>query len=285
MLSDTERILDFFGTVVRVVCSPADAADLDFFFRPHLASPTAKPGYRVELFGTRGGFLQSLLAKDEEPKTFRLLSEPDGALIEEREFNRWSSAPSPLPPFQVMRDGIAVIQATVLARGNQSVAFFGDPHNGKTSLGLALLARGWALASDQLLVVERATGSVRPYLTPVGVRGRTLAAMRDGVLAGLEQRRSFSTVSGEVVLARPESLAEVVPVERHLGPTHLIAVRRDSGTTSLEPTDRRPRVWPADAWSWLDESPAVQRTRNELTLPVHGGEQQGAELVEEYFDA
>ncbi|MFD0392285.1 hypothetical protein ACFQ3Z_03770 [Streptomyces nogalater] len=50
--------------------------------------------------------------------------------------------------------------------------------------------------------------------------------MREGALAGLEQRRSFCTVSGEVVLARPESLGAVVPVGRRLRPVRLVAVRR-----------------------------------------------------------
>ncbi|WP_441248523.1 hypothetical protein [Kitasatospora sp. McL0602] len=283
LLAGAERLLDFFGTVVRVSCSPADAEDLDFFFGPHTAPPTARADYRVELLGTRGGFLRSLLAKDDEPKTFRLRSEPGGELIEERRFTRWSSVPSPLPPFRVLRDAIGLVQATVLARGGRCVAFFGEPHSGKTSLGLALSARGWALVSDQLLVVERATGAVRPYLTPTGVRGRTLAAMRDGVLAGLEQRRSYCTVSGEVVLARPESLAEVVPVDRRLGPAHLVAVRRGGSTATLVPGGRAPRVWPADAWPWLGDALAAERPRSLLTLPDQGGEQQGADLVEEYF--
>jgi hypothetical protein len=280
-----ERLLDFFGVVVRVVCSPADARDLDFFFGPHLAGPAATPHCRVELRGTTGGFLTSLLAKDEAPKTFRLLSEPEGELIEERSFTRWSSVPSPVPPFRLLRDRVGLVQATVLARGDVCVAFHGEPHNGKTSVGLALSARGWSVVSDQLLVVERATGAVRPYLTPTGVRGRTLAAMRDHALAGLDQRRSFCTVSGEVVLARPESLGPVVPVDSRLGPVHLVAVTRGGDTPRLVPTDRRPRVWPTSAWSWMEDALAPERPQSLLTLPLHGGEQQGARLVEEYFDA
>lgn len=282
----TERLLDFFGTVVRVRCAPADAADLDFFFGPHRAAHGARPRYRVELCAGDGGFLRSLLAKDDAPKSFRLSAEPGGRLIEERRFTRWSSVPSPLPPFRTMRDSVAAAQATVLVRGSHCVAFFGEPHSGKTSLGLALLARGWALASDQLLVVERATGAARPYLTPTGVRGRTLTAMREGTLAGLEQRRSFCTVSGEVVLARPESLGAVVPVGHRLRPVHLVAVRRaGAAAPTLVPGGPPPRVWPAGAWAWLCGTLAADRARSLLTLPAEGGEQAGADLVEEYFGA
>ncbi|MEU1488069.1 hypothetical protein [Streptomyces sp. NPDC005752] len=281
-----ERLLDFFGTVVRVRCTPGDATDLDFFFGPHRAEPGTRPRYRVDLSSGGGGFLRSLLAKDDEPKAFRLSSEPGGEVIEERRFTRWSSVPSPLPPFRAMREEIAAVQATVLARGECCLAFHGDPHSGKTSLGLALSARGWAIASDQLLVVERATGAARPYLTPTGVRGRTLAAMREGTLAGLEQRRSFCTVSGEVVLTRPESLGAVVPVGRRLGPVHLIAVRRSpEAEPGLGPGGPAPRVWPVGAWSWLSGALAADRARSLLTLPPEGGEQAGADLVEEYFGA
>ncbi|MEV5348378.1 hypothetical protein OG350_02800 [Streptomyces achromogenes] len=282
-----ERVLDFFGTVVRVRCGPADAVDLDFFFGPHRAPGGARPRYRVELAAGEGGFLRSLLAKDDAPKSFRLCAEPGGDLIEERRFTRWSSVPSPLPPFRALRDTVVTVQATVLVGAGRCVAFFGAPHSGKTSLGLVLLARGWALASDQLLVVERATGAARPYLTPTGVRGRTLAAMREGALAGLEQRRSFCTVSGEVVLARPEGLGAVVPVGRRLRPVHLVAVRRAGAPVppTLEPGGPVPRVWPAGAWSWLGGTLATDRARSLLTLPAEGGEEAGANLVEEYFGA
>ncbi|MFF9147300.1 hypothetical protein ACF1BN_20830 [Streptomyces sp. NPDC014861] len=281
-----ERLLDFFGTVVRVRCTPTDATDLDFFFGPHRAEPGARPRYRVELHAGEHGFLRSLLAKDDAPKSFRLSSEPGGELIEERRFTRWSSVPSPLPPFRAMSEDVAVVQATVLEREGCCLAFHGDPHSGKTSLGLALLARGWALASDQLLVVERATGAARPYLTPTGVRGRTLAAMREGSLAGLEQRRSFCTVSGEVVLARPESLGAVVPVGRRLGPVRLVAVRRSpTAAPTLTADGPAPRVWPVGARSWLTGELAADRAQSLLTLPAEGGEQAGADLVEGYFGA
>ncbi|MET7477511.1 hypothetical protein ABZT17_24520 [Streptomyces sp. NPDC005648] len=281
-----ERLFDFFGAVVRVRCTPTDATDLDFFFGPHRAEPGTRPRYGVELHAGDGGFLRSLLAKDDAPKSFRLSSEPDGELIEERSFTRWSSVPSPLPPFRALRADIATVQATVLEREGRCLAFHGDPHSGKTSLGLALLARGWALASDQLLVVERATGAARPYLTPTGVRGPTLAAMRDGTLAGLEQRRSFCTVSGEVVLARPENLGAVVPVGRRLGPVHLIVVRRTSANApALVAGGPVPRVWPPGAWSWLRGALADDRAQSLLTLPAEGGVQAGADLVEECFGA
>ncbi|MBY8882034.1 hypothetical protein [Actinacidiphila acidipaludis] len=281
-----ERLFDFFGTVVRVRCTPADATDLDFFFGPHRAEAGTRPRYRVELSAGDGGFLRSLLAKDDAPKSFRLSAEADGEVIEERRFTRWSSVPSPLPPFRVLREDFAAVQATVLERGGRCLALHGAPHSGKTSLGLALLARGWALASDQLLVVERATGAARPYLTPTGVRGRTLAAMREGTLAGLEQRRSFCTVSGEVVLARPESLGAVVPVARRLRSVCLIAVRRSGAAAPvLTAGGPAPRVWPAGAWSWLSGALDTDRAQSLLTLPAEGGEQAGADIVEEYFGA
>lgn len=283
-LRTAERLLDFFGTVVRVRCTPADADDLDFFFGPHRAAPGARARFRVELSAGEGGFLRSLLAKDDAPKSFRLSVEPGGRLIEERHFTRWSSVPSPLPPFRAMREEVAAVQATVLERDGCCLAFHGEPHSGKTSLGLALLARGWALVSDQLLVVERATGAVRPYLTPTGVRGRTLAALREGALAGLELRRSFCTVSGEVVLARPESLGAVVPVGRRLGPARLLTVRRSpAAAATLTAGGPAPRVWPAGAWTWLSGALAADRPRSLLTLPAEGGEQAGADMVEEYF--
>ncbi len=278
------RVVDFFGTRVRVVCDPADAEDVDFFFGPHVVPAGRGEGgvrYVVELRGT-GGFLRSLLAKDERAKTFRIL-DAGGALLEERTFTRWSAVPSPLPPFRLLRAEVAVVQATVLVHDDRCVAFCGPPHSGKTSLGLLLAARGWALVSDQLLVVRRATGEVCPYLAPLGVRGRTLEGMREGVLAGLPRRDAYCSVSGEVVLTRPEGLAPVVRVADRPRAPRLVTVRREPGPPGIRPAELVPRVWPPDARPDLGRALAGTKPTSLLRLPALGGEQRAADLVEEYF--
>lgn len=278
------RLIEFFGTAVEVRCGACDAEDIDFFFAPHVTTTgSATPAYIVELTAPRG-FLRSLLAKDDAEKTFRVYSANDGVLIEERTFTRWSAVPSPLPPFRLLRGEIGVIQATVVACNGLCLALSGKPHSGKTSLGLQLAARGWTLVSDQLLVVQRRTGLVCPYLAPLGVRGQTLAALRDGVLAQVACRATHSPVSGQVLLARPESLAPVIPVGARIPDPHVVTVRRGAGTTHIEPTDLHPGAWPSDAWPWLRRALATDKPLSLLRLPVHGGELRAAEMIEEFFD-
>jgi hypothetical protein len=274
----------FFGAEVRVLSSPQDAEDLEFFFRPHGTDAVAQPACMVELYGEHG-FLRSLLAKDNSPKSFRVRLRADGPVVQEMTFTKWSATPSPIPPFTLLRDKLGLVQATVLTDGRRCVALCGPPHSGKTSLGLELASHDWSLVSDQLLVVERATGLVRPYLTPLGLRGRTLARLRSRIPEHLARRSTLCSVSGEVVLVRPEALVATVDAQFQSDVIHLIHVTRNASEASIAASNARPKVWPTATWSWLAGRLAPRNAIAALSLPPGGSEKIGAGLVEEYLHA
>jgi hypothetical protein len=283
----TGPILDFFGCRIAVRCTEPDADDLRFFFGPHVLSPTDRgepAGLRLDLVAD-SGFFRSLLAKDRAHKAFTLRG-GDGAVLVHREFLDWSSVPSPLPPFRLLADRVCVVQATVLTRGGHTVALVGTPYSGKTSVGLAMARRGWVFVSDQLLVVERATGDVLPYCVPVGLRGATLVAMRAAGLVRGAVRATVSEVSGEVVLVRPETVSAPISASTRLREPVLVHVRRDDGgpTRLMEqPFERleRLRAWPNDALADL-RGAVGHRTHAVLTLTANGSREQAAELVESH---
>lgn len=273
--------LDFFGCAIVVRCTGSDDADLRFFFGPHV-QPDGAAELELEL---APGFFGSLLAKDNAPKSFTLRGS-DGSVLDHREFLDWSSVPSPLPPFRLLVRRICVVQATVLSRDDVLLALVGTPYSGKTSLGIELAGRGWRFVSDQLLVIDRASGDVLPYCVPVGLRGTTLAAARRAGRIHGETRSTISEVSGEVVLVRPETLSAPVPVTNRMRDPLLVQViRAGSGPTVLveRPIERLGplRAWPAGALTEL-HARLDHRNHAVLRLAASASRADAAELVESY---
>ena len=280
-------LLNFFGHPVNVVCSPQDADDVRFLFGPHVvtATPARTNAARVHLEAEDGGFFASLFAKDGRTKRFSVHDDA-GDLTEERSFARWSRTPSPLPPFQLLRDHISLVQGTVLAKGSVSVALLGPPHSGKTTLGMSLAQRGWRLVSDQLLVVDRVSGVTYPYLVPVGLRGTTLAEFREKHAANpVTHRETVSEVTGLVWLVRPEVFGPTVPVDMRLSGTSLIHVNRlETGILTMQAQLPALRVWPAQAQGELLTVLGPTARHTTLNLPPgQPASRAAAEMIEEKY--
>jgi hypothetical protein len=82
---------------------------------------------------------------------------------------------------RVMADspGFLALHAAVVARGPDALVLAGASRAGKTTLALQLVARGWQLVSDDVAAVDRASGSVRPFLKPVSIKdAATFEALR-----------------------------------------------------------------------------------------------------------
>jgi hypothetical protein len=62
------------------------------------------------------------------------------------------------------------LHAAVVARGRDALVLAGASRAGKTTLALELAARGWQLASDDIAALDRASGSLRPFLKPVSIK-------------------------------------------------------------------------------------------------------------------
>lgn len=68
-----------------------------------------------------------------------------------------------------------IFHAAVLARDGQALVLPGQPGAGKSTLTVALVAAGWALLSDELALVDTATGLVAGLPRPVSLKGPSIA--------------------------------------------------------------------------------------------------------------
>jgi hypothetical protein len=62
------------------------------------------------------------------------------------------------------------LHAAVVAREENAVVLAGPSGAGKTTLALALVDRGWSLVSDDLAVLDPASGSLLSFLKPVSIK-------------------------------------------------------------------------------------------------------------------
>lgn len=62
------------------------------------------------------------------------------------------------------------LHAAVVARKEEALVLAGPSGAGKTTLALALVNRGWSLVSDDLAVLDPASGSLLSFLKPVSIK-------------------------------------------------------------------------------------------------------------------
>ena len=70
--------------------------------------------------------------------------------------------------------GLVLIHAATVLRDGLALLLVGASGAGKTSLTLALLDAGWALGSDDVAALDPATGLIRPFPKPLGIRDPSL---------------------------------------------------------------------------------------------------------------
>ncbi|HRO37921.1 HprK-related kinase A [Thauera sp.] len=71
-----------------------------------------------------------------------------------------------------------VLHAAVLERGGRALLLSADPGSGKSTLCAGLVHSGWRLLSDELALVELATGRVRPVARPISLKNESIEVVR-----------------------------------------------------------------------------------------------------------
>ncbi|RRJ84334.1 HprK-related kinase A [Aestuariirhabdus litorea] len=73
-----------------------------------------------------------------------------------------------------------ILHCAVVARANGDALLLpGASGNGKSTLCAALVARGWRLLSDELALVDPATGLVHPFVRPISLKNQSIEVIRD----------------------------------------------------------------------------------------------------------
>ncbi|HEX5852143.1 MAG TPA: hypothetical protein VFY36_03520 [Solirubrobacteraceae bacterium] len=113
-------------------------------------------------------------------------------------------------PFAALLHGLEVFHASAVVRERQAVAFLGPSRSGKTSLALALCARGASFLADDVLALETRAGKL--FANP----GSPLAGVaREQRSDGADDGLSREQVVAENVrerMVRIEGAAEAVPL-------------------------------------------------------------------------
>ncbi len=71
-----------------------------------------------------------------------------------------------------------VIHAAVVERGGRALILAADPGSGKSTLCAALVRRGWRLLSDELALIDLASGAVQPIARPISLKNASIEIVR-----------------------------------------------------------------------------------------------------------
>jgi hypothetical protein len=121
--------------------------------------------------------------------------------------------------------GRYAVHAAAVARGNRALILAGPGGTGKTTLALALAARGFELLSDELAVIDPAGPLIHPYRRNVHVRPGT-PELVDGLAGLLDRPREV--LGGGIAWAIPHE---------DLGHSRSDAPRELAGVVLLHPRD------------------------------------------------
>jgi len=214
--------LNFFGMPVRLHVTSAYEADQWLYFYKHHLGAAATPEIEVffEVVGQSESFIESIFRKNYSSKAM-YVSRGD-AMYLWAEFDTWSSVPSPLPPYTTapLNERVWALNASAVrtAKG-QGCVFVAPPYQGKSTLANAVIREGGAPLSDNVTMLDRAEGTILPYLTPTGIREETLKKLPGLPEAVARMKMPFVTVSevtGPVYLLHFDEIQECaasVPTE------------------------------------------------------------------------
>jgi HprK-related kinase A len=139
-----------------------------------------------------------------------------------------------------------MFHSAVVEKSGRAAILAGPPGSGKSTLCVALLARGWRLLSDEFALLDPARGCLQPIPRPVALKGasielakrllpscrigRVFAPTRKGVLAHL--RPPTEAVERQAELALPGWV--LFPTHADNADMRLLPLRKGAGFLRLE---------------------------------------------------
>lgn len=95
-----------------------------------------------------------------------------------------------------------IIHAAVLEKHGRALLLPAPPGSGKSTLCAALAHRGWRLLSDELALIEPASGQVVPLPRPVSLKNRSIDIIRNFAPAAVFNPTVRDTIKGAVAHMR-----------------------------------------------------------------------------------
>lgn len=170
---------------------------------------------------------------------FEFLVSPDGCDIRYRRLGRASDESfatyllSQVLSFSLLARGRDPLHGTAVRVGGEAVAFLAECGSGKSTLGAAMLARGFPVVTDDLLAVEPRGSSYVAHPGPARIKlfpgaARTLLPGRKGPVMAQGTRKMILS------LGRPETVHQPVPLRA----LYVLAPRSRSQDVRIEPLPR-----------------------------------------------
>lgn len=131
-----------------------------------------------------------------------------------------------------------VYHAAVLERDGRALMLPAPPGSGKSTLTAALAQRGWRLLSDELALLEPATGRFLGMARPVNLKNAAINVIRRFAPEAVMTDAVPDTLKGTLALMRaPDD--SVLRVREPANPAWIITPRYEAGSpTLLTPTDK-----------------------------------------------
>ncbi|CAD5375194.1 Aldolase [Rubrivivax sp. A210] len=100
-----------------------------------------------------------------------------------------------------------ILHAAVLERNGRALILPAPPGSGKSTLCAGLAWRGWRLLSDELALIDPASGRVSPLPRPVSLKNRSIEVIRAFAPEARFGRVVRETIKGEVAHFQPPAEA------------------------------------------------------------------------------
>jgi len=125
-----------------------------------------------------------------------------------------------------------IVHAAVVARGQAAMVLPAPPGSGKSTLCAALIHAGWRLLSDELALIDMASGAIHPLCRPVSLKNRSIEVI--GRLAPQAQfsRTTRDTTKGDVAHLRPPA-GDVALDQQTARARWIVYPRYDAGSATV----------------------------------------------------
>jgi hypothetical protein len=96
-----------------------------------------------------------------------------------------------------------IIHAAVVEKNGGAAILPAPPGSGKSTLTAGLVLSGWRLLSDELTLIDRATGLIHPLPRPVSLKNESIPTIQAFSPQAFINRPSYDTAKGTVAHMRP----------------------------------------------------------------------------------
>lgn len=131
-----------------------------------------------------------------------------------------------------------IVHAAVVEKTGRALILPAPPGSGKSTLCAGLVNRGWRLLSDELTLIEPATGCIVPLPRPVSLKNESIGVIRQFAPEAILGPTVLDTTKGSVAHMRP-NLADVQRAADRVPPGWVVLPRFESGAAArLSPLSR-----------------------------------------------